>query len=228
MRGKLISMGCAEEKTRIQRIALDLENYEFKTRFWDKKSAVRLLFVGRFVEKKGLEFALRALARIKKEYPFEFRVIGGGPLEGKMRLLAVDLGIANETCWLGTQSHRRVIEEVQSCHIVLQPSVTASNGDSEGGAPTIILEAQACGVPVVSTTHADIPYITRANESALLSPEGDVDSLANNLRQVLDKPEIWPRMGEAGREHVEKYHDVRNEVTALGDIYEDFLGHKAH
>jgi colanic acid/amylovoran biosynthesis glycosyltransferase len=178
-----------------------------------------LLFVGRFVEKKGLEYALQALAKIRKNYSFKFKIIGGGKLEESLRSLASNLGLTKEIVWLGMQPHRRVIEEIQTCDILVHPSVTATNGDSEGGAPTIILEAQACGVPVISTTHADIPYITVPDDSALLSPERDVDSITDNFRQLFDNSEAWSRMGKKGREHVEKYHDVRKEVISLEGLY---------
>lgn len=105
----------------------------------------------------------------------------------------------------------------------MQPSVTAKNGDSEGGAPTIILEAQACGVPVISTTHADIPYITSQNDSALLSPERDVDNLVDNIRYLFENPKIWLEMGKKGRQHIENFHNVRKEVGALENIYYSFL-----
>jgi colanic acid/amylovoran biosynthesis glycosyltransferase len=219
MRKKLISLGCPKKKISIQRIAIDLERYSFRERSWDGKRPIRLLFVGRFVKKKGLEYALRTLANIRKDYSFEFKIIGGGELEEKLHSTVSNLGLSEETVFLGVQSHRRVIEELQSCDVLIQPSVTASNGDSEGGAPTIILEAQACGVPVISTTHADIPYITCPNESALLLPERDVDSLAHNICQLFDNSEAWPRMGKKGREHVEKYHDVRKEVISLESLY---------
>jgi colanic acid/amylovoran biosynthesis glycosyltransferase len=231
MREKLISLGCPENKTSIQRIAIDLERYSFRERSWDGswdgKRPIRLLFVGRFVKKKGLKYALRALANIRKDYSFEFKIIGGGELEEKLHSTASNLGLSEETVFLGVQSHRRVIEELQSCDVLIQPSVTASNGDSEGGAPTIILEAQACGVPVISTTgvpvisttHADIPYITCPNESALLSPERDADSLTHNICQLFNNSEAWSRMGKKGREHVEKYHDVRKEVISLEGLY---------
>ena len=219
MQEKLISLGCPEEKISIQRIAIDLDQYIFKTGSWDGKRTIHLLFVGRFVEKKGLEYAMRALAKIKKNYSFQFRITGGGELEQNLRSLASNLGLTKEIVWLGVQPHGRVIEELQTCDILIQPSVTAKDGNSEGGAPTIILEAQACGVPVISTTHADIPYITCPNESALLSPERDVDSLAHNIRQLFDNSEAWSRMGKKGREHVEKYHDVRKEVISLEGLY---------
>lgn len=133
--------------------------------------------------------------------------------------MAFTLGFTDEIVWLGVQPHRRVIEEFQACDILIQLSVTARNSDSEGGAPTIILEAQACGIPVVSTAHADIPYVTRRNDTALLSPERDVDSLADNMGYLFENPHLWPVMGLKGRKHIAKYHDVIKEVRALENIY---------
>jgi colanic acid/amylovoran biosynthesis glycosyltransferase len=226
MRDKLISLGCPEKKIFIQRIALDLENYVFKARSSNGKRPLRLLFVGRLVEKKGLEYALKALARFKEEYSFQFRIIGNGILEEGLRSLASDLGFTKEIIWLGVQPHEKVIEELESCHILIQPSLTATNGDSEGGAPTILLEAQACGVPVISTNHADIPYITCPNESALLSAERDVEGLANNIRRLFHNSEAWSKMGEKGRKHVQEFHDVTKEVVTLENIYKNSISQK--
>lgn len=226
MRKKLATIGCPDEKISIQRIAINLENYKFKARSWDSKRSARLLFVGRFVEKKGLEFALRALARIKKDFMFRFRIIGGGKLEEELHLLATSLGFDKEIEWIGMRTHREVIEEINNCDILIQPSVTARNGDSEGGAPTIILEAQACGVPIIATTHADIPYITVNSKSALLSQERDVEHLERNIRCLLNTSSVWGEMGSRGRKHVEHYHDVRKEVVALEELYKEVIMRK--
>jgi colanic acid/amylovoran biosynthesis glycosyltransferase len=224
MRETLLSLGCPEEKISLQRIALDLNKYDFNSSLRDQINPARFLFVGRFVEKKGLEYALRALAKLRNDFVFEFRIVGGGDLEKKMHQLSVELGFTKEIKWLGVQSHSRVIQELYDCDILIQPSVTAINGDTEGGAPTIILEAQACGVPVISTTHADIPYITSPEKSALLSPEKDVENLCYNTRYLLNNSEVWSKMGKQGRRHVEKYHDVEKEVLTLEKIYENCLG----
>jgi colanic acid/amylovoran biosynthesis glycosyltransferase len=223
MQKTLVSLGCPEDKISLQRIAIDLKNYEFKERSWNKQRSFRFLFVGRFVEKKGLEFALRALAQLKEDYSFEFRVIGGGILEESLRTLASSLGFTKGIIWLGVQPHERVIAELQNCDILIQPSVTAKNGDSEGGAPTIILEAQACGMPIISTNHADIPYVTCADDSALLSAERDVDGLTKNIRHLLDNQERWPVMGRKGRNHVDRFHDVNREILGLENIYRNLL-----
>jgi colanic acid/amylovoran biosynthesis glycosyltransferase len=228
MKEKLVSIGCPDEKISIQRIAIDLKQCVFNTRSWDGKRPIHLLFVGRFVEKKGLEYALRALAKIKNDYSFQFRIVGTGDLGEGLRSLAVSLDLREEIAWLGMQPYRRMIEEIQDSDILVQPSVTARDGDSEGGAPTVILEAQACGVPVISTTHADIPYITRPNESALLAPERDAELLAKSIRSLFDNPSTWAQMGMQGRKHVEEFHDVRREVVALERIYEKVLQSKIY
>jgi colanic acid/amylovoran biosynthesis glycosyltransferase len=223
MREKLISIGCPDEKILIQRIAIDINQYTFRTRSWDGKRKIQLLFVGRFVEKKGLEYALHALARIKDDYPFQFKIIGGGDLEESLRSLATSLGLKKEILWLGMQPHGKVIEEIKKCDILIQPSVTARDGDSEGGAPTIILEAQASGVPVIATTHADIPYVTCPNKSAFLSPERDVNQLADNICHLFDNSLAWAEIGIRGLKHVKEFHDVRTEVVTLEKIYKKFL-----
>ena len=226
MRDRLISIGCSGEKISILRISIDLKEYKFKSHLFDPDRPIKILFVGRFVEKKGLEYALRALSAIKNEFIFEFRVIGGGELEEKLRQIAFTLGLSKEIKWLGIQPHDQVIKELSICDFLLQPSVTAKNGDTEGGAPTIILEAQACGVPIVSTYHADIPYITIQGESALLSEERDVDGLCANMRYFLSNPNIWEKMGKKGREHVEKNHSIKNQIFNLENVYTECITEK--
>ena len=223
MRQRLIALGCPNEKISIQRIALDLTKYETKQRNKESRQPVRLLFVGRFVEKKGLEYALKALAKLKNDYCFRFKIIGNGELKNSLRILAQRLGLTNKIDWAGVQPHSNVIQNLKTCDLLLQPSVTANNGDSEGGAPTIILEAQACGVPVVSTTHADIPYITKNSESALLAPERDAEALAKNIGFLFDHRDLWAQMGKEGRRHVEKNHDIKKEVKTLEYRYRKIL-----
>jgi len=109
-------------------------------------------------------------------------------------MLEVERKIANYqmrgyTKLLGFQSHETCIAEMDAADIFIHPSVTAANGDSEGGAPTTILEAQACGLPVLSTTHADIPNVVVPGGSALLTPERDVDALSVNLLTLINDQE---------------------------------------
>ncbi len=179
-----------------------------------------MFFCASFREKKGLRQALEAVARARSEHPgLVFRIGGDGPERGEVEALVSRLGLADCTRLLGFLSHERMIDEMDAADLFLQPSVTARNGDSEGGAPTTVLEAQACGLPVLATHHADLPHVVVEGESALLAPERDVERLTANLLTLLKGPERWMAMGEAGRAHVLRCHDAEREVARLEDRY---------
>jgi len=78
-------------------------------------------------------------------------------------------------------------------------------------------------VPVVSTTHADIPYALADPVAALLAPEGDAEALAHALETLLADPERWKELGEAGRLQVAARHDVRTQVPLLEEKYHALL-----
>jgi colanic acid/amylovoran biosynthesis glycosyltransferase len=120
-------------------------------------------------------------------------------------------------------NYREYLKRVEEADIFLHPSVTASDGDSEGGAPTTILEAQAMGLPVIATEHADIPNVVVPDRSALLSAERDVNGLARNILFLLENQQLWSRMGKTGREFVEQYHDIKKEVLNLEEKYRQVL-----
>jgi len=221
MRERLIELGCPPEKAALQRIAIFIERYPFRQRSPKTKGQkVRILFCGSFREKKGLNYALEAVARAHESFPnLEFQIIGDGELRPQIEQIIDQHHMGDYTTLLGFQSHQRIIEEMNSADIFIHPSVTAANGDSEGGAPTTILEAQACGLPVLSTVHADIPNIVVPGESALLSPERDVVTLSDNLYTLLNEPEQWGKMGQSGRRFVEQNHDIAKEVQVLENYY---------
>ncbi len=223
LKQKLIELGCQSRKIHIQHIAIDVEKYPFRIRSWKTSKKINLLFVGRIIEKKGLGYALEAFIKVVKKYPIQFRIIGDGLLKKELQNKCYELGIEKDVTWLGILPHKEVIRELDLSDILIHPSITARNGDSEGGAPTIILEAQACGVPILATTHADIPYVTVEGKSALLSPEKDVKILVDNLDFLLSNPNIWKNMGKTGHDFVEENHNILKEVINLENIYSELL-----
>ncbi len=223
LKQKLIKLGCQSEKIYMQRIAIDVEKYPFRLRSWRNSNKINLLFVGRLIEKKGLKYALEAFAEVVEKFPIHFKIIGDGILKNELQKKCYELDIEKNVTWLGIVPHKEVIKELDLCDIFIHPSITAENGDSEGGAPTIILEAQACGVPVLATKHADIPYITLEGESAYLSAEKDVKTLTNNLNMMLSNYNLWGKMGKMGRNFVEENHNILKEVKKLENIYSALL-----
>jgi colanic acid/amylovoran biosynthesis glycosyltransferase len=184
-----------------------------------------LLFCGRFVEKKGLPYALEALRLTLPVCPrLHLRIVGDGELRPEIEGIIDKFHLKGHVTLLGFRSHQETIEELTRAHLLIQPSVTALDGDSEGGAPTILLEAQACGLPVLATRHADIPSVVDEDVSALLAPERDAESLAAHLLTLARRPERWPAMGRAGRERVERYHSAETLVVELERRYHELVG----
>jgi colanic acid/amylovoran biosynthesis glycosyltransferase len=220
MRERLIQLGCPESKARIQRIAIDLDLFPFRPRE-RRDEKVILLQVGRLVEKKGYEYSLRAFAEAHRRFPqSEFHIIGDGPLQAKLISLMNELGVTDSVKLLGPMTRREYIEHAEACHLLLQPSVTAENGDDEGGAPTVLIEMQASGMPIIATRHADIPNVVRDRESAVLVAERDSSALAEAIIRLATNPECWATMAEAGRRLVSEYHNIRVEAQKLEQVYE--------
>jgi colanic acid/amylovoran biosynthesis glycosyltransferase len=114
----------------------------------------------------------------------------------------------------GMLPHLEVLRRLTTATVLIHPSATAADGDSEGGAPTILLEAQAIGTPIVSTRHADIPHVVPPGPGVLLCAEHDVEALASAL--VLALRSRVP----SGAAHVAAHHDVQRNVARLEQLYE--------
>lgn len=220
MREKLIHLGCPPEKIKLQRIAIDTSHIEPQY----PKNVDTVLMVGRFVEKKGMPEGIRAFGEVFTNTDVELRIIGGngtdGYSQGELSRLAEEYGIRSQITFTGFLSYEEYLDEVHNCDVLLAPSKTASSGDSEGGAPTVLLEAQAAGKPIVSTTHADIPYVVSNGWSGLLTPPGDVGGLADSLGQLRDNPGLLQQLGQNGRENMVERHDVSSLIVDLENRYD--------
>jgi colanic acid/amylovoran/stewartan biosynthesis glycosyltransferase WcaL/AmsK/CpsK len=215
MRKKLIEMGAPSNRVKIQRIAIHLDKYPKWQPIWNEPT---ILFIGRFAEKKGLIYALEAVRELRKEiHNLCFRIIGDGPDREYIRQYVKDNHMSECVAFLGMKSHSEVIRELAKASVFIHPSVTATNGDSEGGAPTILLEAQAVGIPIVTTFHADIPNVVEAGNGVYFCQERSVNCLIDSLRVSLK------RTIGVDTSFVHKYHDIKNEVKLLEDKYFELL-----
>jgi glycosyltransferase involved in cell wall biosynthesis len=176
-----------------------------------------ILFVGRFVEKKGIKYLIEAAAKLHEaDLGFELVLIGSGPLESELKDAA---SRAHIPCrFLGFLPVDEVRDWLGKAAIAAIPSVTAANGDSEG-LPTTLLEAQAMETPVVATRHSGIPEGARDGITAELIDERDSLALAEKLRSFLESPEKVRTFGQAGRRFVTEHFDMRSQVSGLEEIY---------
>jgi colanic acid/amylovoran biosynthesis glycosyltransferase len=209
-RQRLVALGCPAERTMVHRMGIELAKFPFISRALAAPGEpVRLLTVARLVEKKGVEYAIRAVAALRRErtVPLRYQVIGGGPLRTRLERLVQELGVSDVVTLAGERDQDAVSRAMREAHLLLAPSVTASDGDMEG-IPVALMEAMACGLPVVSTRHSGIPELVADGVSGLLVAERDVDGLAAAVRCLAEHPERWAALGEAGRGIVEREYDV--------------------
>jgi colanic acid/amylovoran biosynthesis glycosyltransferase len=212
----LVELGCPKHKVKVQHLGVDVQRFEFKPRKWSSEESLKVLIAASFREKKGISYTIEALGRLLKEIRVELTIIGdaGSDLDGqKEKKTILDMidrvGLKPHTRLLGYQPHSVMLKEAYFHHIFLQPSVTASNGDTEGGAPVSIIEMLATGMPVVSTMHCDIPEVMGEGLRELLAPERNVDELVRIMRQLIAKPEGWSLLASKGRDQIVKEYDSK-------------------
>lgn len=218
MMEKLADAGCPTDKIVKQQLAIDTEQYQFSLRHRPADGPIEVFTIARFTEKKGLRYAVDAIAQLTTEYDISYRIAGDGPLRERIESRIDRRGIGDAVETLGWVDQATIKRELANAHVFLLPSVTASDGDQEG-TPTVLLEAQATGLPVVSTYHAGIPEIVDDGESGILVPERNVDALADGLRMLFDSPDRWSRMGRRGRELVEQSHSIPAMTRRLELLY---------
>jgi colanic acid/amylovoran biosynthesis glycosyltransferase len=219
----LVSIGCPEEKVRVQPLGIDLST--FPSREWTARGEqFSILMYASLREKKGHRYGIDAFHQIAHDHPeSSMQIIGDGPLRQTLEQQIEALRLKERVSFLGNLPHEICKRHLQAASVLLYPSVTASDGDTEGGAPVGILEAMAVGLPVVSTRHADIPFVTGEGTAAHLSDERDVDGLAAGLRQVLNEDEKVKRMVDAGQRAAEETHSLAAQAQSLERHYDTVL-----
>lgn len=220
---KLIELGCDQKKIRVHRMGIDCSSFALSASRRSSTGKIRILSVSRLIEKKGLEYGIRAVAKlIKTGRKIEYKIVGGGALKDELQQLIQKLDVTDFVQLLGWRRKPDVIELLKNSDILLSPSVTSKSGDQEG-IPVALMEAMAMGLPVVSTLHSGIPELVQPNVSGFLVAERDVDGLAEKLNALIEHPELRSRMGWAGRRHVQEQYDIEILNNQLVELYRDLL-----
>jgi glycosyltransferase involved in cell wall biosynthesis len=215
IRDKAIAAGFPPDKLIVHRIGVDMSEFQPSH---DAGSSNNVLFVGRLTEKKGCQYLIRAMLQVQKQIPSaHLLVVGEGPLRYSLQECAREIGVA--VTFLGRMGHDAVRKYMTSARVVVVPSVTARNGDSEG-LPMVLLEAQAMGIPVVSTRHAGIPEGILDGERGLLCAEFDVPALAQHITHLLTDNGLWNDHHQRGPEFVREHFSLLRQTELLEEIYD--------
>jgi glycosyltransferase involved in cell wall biosynthesis len=184
---------------------------------------VEIVSVGRLVEKKGFPDLLRACSELKNaapatSAPFRLRIVGDGPMRAELTALRDRLGLHDDVELVGERSGDEVLRAYQDADIfALTPCVTA-DGDRDG-VPNVIVEAMACGLPVLTTDAGGVTEVVRHGVNGLVAAPHDVETLARHLADLVTDATRRRALGQAGRRMVEEHFDVRSAARQLSLVF---------
>ena len=223
---RVIALGCPQMKAHLHHLGVDVNAIAFRPRTWQQSDPLRVLLASTFFEKKGLPYAIQALARVRRHVPLQVSLVGDAvPLERSQREKQAILesiqrcGMEGAVKLCGFVSQAQLLELAYRHHLFLAPSVTASDGDNEGGAPMVIPLLAATGMPMVSTFHRDIPHVVLDRITGRLAEERDVAGLADCIEWFAADPARWVPMVTAARSHIESEFNSALQGGKLAAIY---------
>ncbi len=219
---KLQELGCPKDRIHVHHSGIDPTKFSFLERRVDGKE-IKFFTVARLVEKKGLEYSIRAVAKIADQYPqIQYTIAGDGPLQKQLEKLIGELGMRDRVHLAGPLSSDHISALMKKAHIYILASVTAQDGDQEG-MPVSLMEAMATGLPVISTRHSGISELVQDGISGFLVPEKDVDALAEKCEYLISHPQRRMEMGRSGRKFVEENFEISKLNQKLVELYSSSL-----
>ncbi len=217
----LVSMGCPAEKITVFPNGINLEKFQFKPSGWGRE--IQILMVNRLTEKKGVAYAVRALALLVAKYPkVTLKILGDGELEKDIKALVRELHLEEKVIMPGFVGEEEVLAEYAKSHLFLAPGFTAVDGDDNGGGNVTVLEAMATGVVVIGTQESSEQFV-EDGVNGLICRQKDPEDLAVKITSILDNPAQVAGMVEKSRKMVEEKYDAHKQARKLEEYYDSLL-----
>jgi glycosyltransferase involved in cell wall biosynthesis len=194
--------------------------YGAREYFFDVQPDYRptLIAVGRFADIKAPYLTLAAFQKIAADNPqARLVMVGDGPLLECCRSLSRTWNLESQVSFPGALVHEQFLPLLAQSRAFVQHSVVTSYGDAEG-TPNSVLEAQAAGLPVLSTRHAGINEAVVHGETGFLVAERDIDAMASHMQQLLRDESLCRRMGTAARQHISANYNIQRHIGTLSDV----------
>lgn len=225
-RNKLIQMGCPEYKAKVVHLGVEVSNIPYYKRN-KRPDELKLVQVATFVSKKGYDITIKAFIKALTKCPnMTLTLVGKDPenirlsIEQEVR----DHGLESCVTFIDGIDFSKLHVFLREYHVFIHPSKYGSYGDSEGGAPIVLLDAQASGMPILSTLHCDIPDEVINGETGILVEQDNYDALAEAIGIFYRMNELdYKAYCEKARQHIEKNYDAVKCAVELKRIYEECI-----
>ena len=192
-----------------------VDTEKFTPRTKASKESIQLISVGRFTAKKAPIMSIKAFQILLEKFPTaHFTMIGDGELWEDAKKYVEENGLGKNVAFMGQQKPNLILEKLQEADIFIQHSIKTPSGDSEG-TPNSILEASACGLPIVSTIHAGIPEAVIQGETGILVQENDFKAMGEALISIANDPTLRIKMGESARNHMLNNYEIKTQAEKL-------------
>jgi len=225
MANDLIDLGFPSNKILIHKLGIDLDNF-IPLNITNNKDKFVFLTVATFSERKGIHYTIQAFKAFKEQVKIggcELRIIGDGPYREKLYEYARGekdiVFINNHTA----ENPRDLIKcEMQMCDVFMLNSITLQNSDKEG-TPIVLMEAQACGKPCISSYHAGISEVVIDGETGFLCSERSVSKISDAMLTLYSNPEMRKKFGNNARQHITQNYNNARQILLLKEIYNELL-----
>jgi len=216
----LQSLGCDSRKLHVIHCGVDPAAFAPRAMPAADDRPLRLLGLGRLVEKKGFHHLVDACSRLRRQgIAVECTLAGDGPERQALERMVSAKGLQEVVHMIGAVQPDRVPGLMTEADVFVLPCVRDKDGDQDG-IPVVLMEAMASGVPVISSSLSGIPELVQDGETGLLVPPGDPEALAASIRAVCENAELWRKLSAGGRRFVEESFSLRGSVRKLRSLFE--------
>jgi len=183
----------------------------------------RILFVGRLVERKGVEFLVRAMPLMKTAFPVRLDIVGSGPETEALAALVRELGLEESVFLAGRVPNEDLLNYYAACDCFVLPAIVDQKGDTEG-LGVVLIEALCYRKPVVASALGGIVDIIKDGQTGLLVPEKDPSALAAAIRRLLEDESLAARLGQDGYAFAQEYFDPSRIAARWAALYRELAG----
>lgn len=223
----LEKMGCPKEKIKVSRLGVDVDKIPFFERN-KKENELNLVQIARITEKKGHIYTIKAFIEALKTCPnMTLTLVGQDNKEGILQEILKEIkdnSIEDKVKIIEYIDYAKLYDFLKDFHAFIHPSCYSKQKDCEGGAPIVFLDAEATGIPVISTTHCDIPDEVIDGKTGFLTPEKDIEQLKNSIVCFYNmNNEEYQKFAFNGRTHIQSFYDSKKNSIKLRGIYEKLI-----